>query len=1318
MNPVSLLQRVLPVILLLAFGPITSAQDRSATSHSPAISSLNTTSPFPPPEANDYTFVIDAGAGLDTGCSYRSDGPLRIRLPIGRVLGNLTKLKAGGLVPATVRLEFPAFDVDTAGAQGRPPERDRVTFIGKDGVPHVVPGEFTTGLNDTWIMQRFDIPIEWLNLPDDPLEGGTVSPADNEIRIDIDTASVDEENWCTAVDWVTVTIDNPIPPRPWIGAHGMFSDSHIWNTLWVPGIKALGIPAAAGPDMGRLDIYERNAEKISFEVEAARARWGVDRVNIMAHSKGGIDSRHYIENRETVENLVQMGTPNAGSPLADTIQVTSILTMGLAGNLRFNQMAGGLGGYQLTRPYMFVYNGFHGHNPKVKYMSIGGLHTPGGWFSDPRGRSLQAIVGPGDLIVPLSSAHAMHYTANRTVTSAYPPTFGPASHTELHRNLTVFGIASPLITAPGLDSMSPANWAATPPGGLTPRAANEVNLNGGLQQAKTFGGKLQQPQTSSHTFPVDSAATLSFTLLHTEGELDLKLTDPNGQVFDASTVAGRSDVSRQETEIPGGLMEVYAFTGSFAAGNWTATVTANNTSGPVDYGVVAWLEDAPLQMTAAVDRLSAAVGGEFVLSATLKNGALPVNGAAAHAAVLLPDGVTLQDVVLADDGSSPDAVSNDGVYTARFSGATQAGAYGIAIATTGTTGGVPFSREAYLSIFATASGSTILSGIRDSGRDLNSNGLFDQLVLKVPVQITAGGTYRLAATLVDSSGNVLETSDSFALTPASTEVELAFDGATLFAHGVDGPFKITSVRMAEELNDVILPLTETNSVYNTAPYSFMEFEGAGLVLTGTNSAMGVDTNANGKFDVLQVDIGVNIRTAGFYQWSARLRDRNGREITLAESSGNLPSGVSSIRLSFDGSAVGRNGINGPFHITDLLLFSTADTLSAADVFSSPPLPASDFEGFIAPAVSVQFSSANYSALESQHGVDVTVTRSGLISDAVSVNYRTADDVALERSDYTTAAGTISFAPGETVKTFHVLITDDAYVEGDENFAVVLSDPTGVAALGTHDTALVTILSDDSDPHAPNPVDDSEFFVRQHYHDFLGRQPDAAGLAYWVQKIESCGADTLCREDRRINVSASFFLSIEFQETKFFAVRIQRAAFGRKSEDPASRLTYRQLVRDTSRLGEGVIVGKPGFEQKLEQNKQAYAEQVVAGPDFLPRFPLSLTAAEYVDALYSSAGVVPTSTERQEAITAFGGGGAEGRVAALRNVANSDSLSHAEFTPAFVLAEYFGYLRRDPDTPGYTFWLSKLSGFDGNFIEAEMIKAFISSGEYRSRFNSR
>ncbi len=75
------------------------------------------------------------------------------------------------------------------------------------------------------------------------------------------------------------------------------------------------------------------------------------------------------------------------------------------------------------------------------------------------------------------------------------------------------------------------------------------------------------------------------------------------------------------------------------------------------------------------------------------------------------------------------------------------------------------------------------------------------------------------------------------------------------------------------------------------------------------------------------------------------------------------------------------------------------------------------------------------------------------------------------------------------------------------------------------------------------------------------------------------------------------------------------------------------------------------------------------------------------------------------------------------MAENSTLKQQELNRAFVLTEYFGYLRRNPYDPpeltldyqGYNFWLNKLNEFNGNYVDAEMVKAFITSGEYRGRF---
>jgi hypothetical protein len=262
------------------------------------------------------------------------------------------------------------------------------------------------------------------------------------------------------------------------------------------------------------------------------------------------------------------------------------------------------------------------------------------------------------------------------------------------------------------------------------------------------------------------------------------------------------------------------------------------------------------------------------------------------------------------------------------------------------------------------------------------------------------------------------------------------------------------------------------------------------------------------------------------------------------------------------------------------------------------------------------------------------------------------------------------------------------------------------------------------PGGQNLSDNSTFFVSQHYRDFLSREPDQAGLAHWVGEIESCGADAACRDVKRNNVSAAFFLSIEFQETGFLAYRLYKAAYGNAAGTPVP-VRLQQFFPDTQEIGRDLVVGRPGWEAQLEANKQAFALRFVQRAEFAARHPTSLTPAQFVDALYANAGVAPSAADRQAAIAEFGGASntadAAARARALRRVAETAALVQAEFNRAFVLMQYFGYLRRNPDDPpdsdfsGYNFWLGKLNEFGGNYIAAEMVRAFSTSIEYRRRF---
>jgi Metallo-peptidase family M12/Calx-beta domain/Reprolysin family propeptide len=376
---------------------------------------------------------------------------------------------------------------------------------------------------------------------------------------------------------------------------------------------------------------------------------------------------------------------------------------------------------------------------------------------------------------------------------------------------------------------------------------------------------------------------------------------------------------------------------------------------------------------------------------------------------------------------------------------------------------------------------------------------------------------------------------------------------------------------------------------------------------------------------------------------------------------------------------------------------------------------------------IQFSSANYSVAESGDSGTLTVTRSGNTGGAATVEFSTADGAAGQRADYTINVGTLSFAPGETSKTINVLVSDDLYQEGSETISVTLSNPVG-ATLGSPGTATLTILDNDSGTASTNPLDGAQFFVRQHYYDFLNRAPDLGGLTYWSDQISGCGSDQACIRGRRISVSNAFFYELEFQQTGAYVYRLYRAAFGNDQPFPnpdTSNVTearkipsYAVFVRDRARVVGGAT---------LAQSQLDLANAFVQRSEFLSRYPASMSASQFVDALLariSTDSGVNLGSQRAgliSLVTQNGRGTALYRVAddnVQNNPINNRVFIDAEYTRSFVYTQYAGYLRRDSDVGGFLFWLGQVNQFPVRdaTIQSSMVCAFITSAEYQQRFS--
>ena len=232
------------------------------------------------------------------------------------------------------------------------------------------------------------------------------------------------------------------------------------------------------------------------------------------------------------------------------------------------------------------------------------------------------------------------------------------------------------------------------------------------------------------------------------------------------------------------------------------------------------------------------------------------------------------------------------------------------------------------------------------------------------------------------------------------------------------------------------------------------------------------------------------------------------------------------------------------------------------------------------------------------------------------------------------------------------------------------------------------------------IDDIDFFVQQQYIDFLGRMPDSTGFANWNNTLNTCPNGGFGENDNpgcdRVHVSAGFYQSIEFQGRGYWAYRYYDAALGR-------RPLYTEFIPDMQKVG-----GALSPDQEAVAKDQ-YMNDFVTKPEFKAIYD-ALTNQGYLDRLEQTMGV--TIANKATLVAALNGG-TQTRAQVLRTVIESQPVFDKFFNRGFVTMQYFGYLRRDPDTIGFANWVNTLNADPSNF--RHMIFGFIYSTEYRNRF---
>lgn len=234
------------------------------------------------------------------------------------------------------------------------------------------------------------------------------------------------------------------------------------------------------------------------------------------------------------------------------------------------------------------------------------------------------------------------------------------------------------------------------------------------------------------------------------------------------------------------------------------------------------------------------------------------------------------------------------------------------------------------------------------------------------------------------------------------------------------------------------------------------------------------------------------------------------------------------------------------------------------------------------------------------------------------------------------------------------------------------------------------------PETENPIDIPAYFVSQLYHDFLGRDPDPGGQRFWTAQITACEGNQDCVAKERTDVAMAFSTEQEFSETGGLVVRLYYAAFGR-------RPTFQEFVRDRNGIA-AVFKSDSGIEKYLKTWQK--------GPAFKNAYPVSLAGPQFKEQILRNAGL--STDESFDGQSLIGTTSEAERAHILMRVIASEGFKARTRDESFLLMQYFGFLRRDPDDGEIANRLGSLGRADLT-ARQDMVARFITSPEYRARF---
>ncbi|AZZ94120.1 hypothetical protein EUZ85_26735 [Hahella sp. KA22] len=912
---------------------------------------LTRSSPFDPPDTD--SFVADDGPGLDTGCTFNTspEHPLMIDVMIDVSVGPVdgdgylidpAPLIAQGIIPATVDIIMPGYDVDYNGSP--PPERDEVIFNGTSlGL--------LTGDNNVWKLSTFTVSIDNIKFPAPPAPGSPPTPRANRIQINVDTLSTGR--WCTAVDWVALIL--PVEPKVALTLEPTISNPVRVNNLASNDLIDVIYQQTSDASCNLTEVIGPK-DDYPFSGPAESGWFGSGEVKIRtrldACPTGSLPSDAEVEASWTIVGTSLHGTEVWSGPEGDmTLTMPNVIG---SYDVEFEYKVDGDALPTVTRKLYVT---------KTTPITVGAPRIS--WYEHATDWA-SGLIDEADVLEHLLSGGYAYGGLNWR----YGYSFGAVAKchwTQLsadpitcdYSDCYVFSdVFENMAATLGIGGLSAVRTDGRGNGFVTTGAPSLDPAFTG--SARPFaGGPYDKYEFSSHSlrsrgffFPDYYDAT--FNGIYSAVD-EFILWNHNGAVdYDAD----------------GGYLEtfegakVYPVPGAHSYDSWgdykykapaplALLASANN-----DQGVM--MIEPDLSIPGDVDYVTPDSNSDGAYEALIANVRVDVNRAGVYLvmATLNKDGEVVANMPEFESMKfTQDTLGNaPGTYTAelKFSGeqilrAGKNGPYDVKViafaeGSTPVQAMLPTPAYAYTQFGEKGS---YLTDMTDTAVDTDGDARYDYLEAIVQAKVATAGEYVLQGTLMKAGKTVANTIERFSLDNGSHSLSLRFLGSTIFRSGEDGPYELV-VGLFNADGE-----RQADIGAMTQAYHHGEFEGL-LDVTGAFSDQGVDTNGNGLFEQLKIQFNADLRAAGTFLASAALRNASGPLAVYLDEVKTFSHGEQTVTLNFSGPEINQLELDGPYFVRVTLRHP--DTLEIIDQVAisdaTAPYSHSDFEPISTPGAIV------------------------------------------------------------------------------------------------------------------------------------------------------------------------------------------------------------------------------------------------------------------------------------------------------------------------------------------------------------------------------